>query len=98
MKSLDELTVILRAHKEELAHRYGVRQIAIFGSFARGEQQEPSDVDILVHLDKPLGLRFFELWDDLEAILGHKVDLLTPNALKQKPRLWESVKQDLTYV
>ena len=98
MQSLDELTTILRAHKEELARRYGVRQIAVFGSFARGEQRETSDVDIVVHLEKPLGLRFFELWDDLEAMLGCKVDLLTPNALQQKPRLWESVKKDLTYV
>ncbi len=98
MKTLEDVVRILREHKQELAERYGVTEIAIFGSFARGDQAEQSDVDLVVHLERPMGLRFFELWDYLEAILGCKVDLLTPNALKQKPWLWESVQKDLTYV
>ncbi len=98
MKTLKEIITVLQAHKEELAHRYGVRQIAVFGSYARDEAEASSDVDIVIQLDRPLGFAFFELWDYLEAILGQKVDLFTTDALKQKPRLWESVKEDLTYV
>ncbi len=97
MRTLEDLVRILREHKAELAERYGVRAIAVFGSFARGEQHEQSDVDIVVDLAKPLGLAFFGLWDYLESILGCRVDLLTPNALKQKPQLWETVEKDLTY-
>jgi len=98
MKSLEEILRILREHKEELAQRYGVQELAIFGSYARGEQTLVSDVDILVTLGKPLGLRFFELWDYLENLLGLQVDLLTPNAVRQKPLLWESAQHDLVYV
>jgi len=98
MKSLEEILRILREHKGELAQRYGVQELAIFGSYARGEQTLVSDVDILVTLGKPLVLRFFELWDYLENLLGLQVDLLTPNAVRQKPLLWESAQHDLVYV
>ena len=70
----------------------------IFGSYSRGEQEESSDVDILVELEKPIGFKFFELWDELEELLGVKVDLLTVNAVKQKKLLWESLKEDLVDV
>jgi len=98
MKSLEEILRILREHKGELAQRYGVQELAIFGSYARKEQTPISDVDILVTLRKPLGLRFFELWDYLENLLGLHVDLLTLNAVRQKPLLWESAQRDLVYV
>ncbi|MEN3010616.1 MAG: nucleotidyltransferase family protein, partial [Candidatus Bipolaricaulaceae bacterium] len=78
--------------------RYGVREIAVFGSHARGDPTPASDVDLLVHLEKPLGLKFFELWDYLEQLLGAPVDLVTPEALSRKPRLWESIKDELVYV
>jgi len=98
MRTLEEIKRILAEHKEELKERYGVKELGIFGSYSRGEQRELSDVDILICLKKPIGFRFLELWDYLEDLLGVKVDLLTPNALKQKPQLWESVKDDLIYV
>jgi len=98
MKTLDEIRAILAQHQQVLRQRYGVQTIAIFGSCARGEQTPLSDVDILVQVQRPIGLRFFELWDYLENILGLKVDLLTPEALQQKPALWNSVREDLIYV
>ncbi|GBC92393.1 hypothetical protein HRbin15_00863 [bacterium HR15] len=98
MRSLAEIQAILRAHQAELRERYGVRSISIFGSYARGEQTPESDVDLLVELEKPIGLRFFELWDHLESILGLRVDLLTPNALRSKPRLRQLVQEDLVHV
>jgi len=98
MKTLEEIKRILAEKKEELRERYGVKSIGIFGSFARYEQAEKSDVDIIVEFEKPIGLKFVELADYLEEILGMKVDLLTINAVKQKPTLWESIKEDLVYV
>jgi len=98
MKTLEEIKKELVKHKEGIRKKYGVRILGIFGSYARGEQKKVSDIDILVEIERPIGLRFFELWDDLEAILGVKIDLLTVKAVKQKPLLWESIKEDLVYV
>ncbi len=98
MKTLDEIKQALREHKEALRWRYGVKRIGVFGSYARGEQREISDVDVVVEFEKPIGLKFFELAEHLEEILGVRVDLLTTNALRQKPMLWENVKEDLVYV
>lgn len=98
MRGLEEARKILVEHKEEVRKKYGVVITGIFGSYSRGEQKESSDIDILVELEKPIDLKFFELWDELEELLGEKVDLLTVNAVKQKKLLWESIKEDLTYV
>ena len=98
MKTLEEIKKELVKHKEGIRKKYGVRILGIFGSYARGEQKKVSDIDILIEIERPIGLRFFELWDDLEAILGVKIDLLTVKAVKQKPLLWKSIKEDLVYV
>jgi predicted nucleotidyltransferase len=98
MKTIDEIKRILSECKEEIMQKYGVRIIGIFGSYARNEQKKTSDIHILVELERPIGLKFFELWDEIENLLGMKVDILTANAVKQKKMLWESIKEDLTYV
>ena len=55
----------------------------LFGSYSRGEQTKDSDVDIIVLLDKsrPIGLKFFGMWNDLEELLGRKVDLVSEGTL-----------------
>jgi len=98
MPNLEEIKRILAEHKEKIREKYGVRIIGIFGSYTRGEQTELSDIDILVELEKPIGLKFFELYDYFENILKIKVDILTFESLKQKPLLLESVKEDLVYL
>ena len=66
----------------------------LFGSFARGEQREDSDVDILVVLDhsQPVGLKFFGMFEDLKELLGRNVDLVTESSLAPFAR--ESVERD----
>jgi uncharacterized protein len=64
--------------------RYGVEYAGVFGSVARGEDTPESDIDILIELEHPVSLlRFFELNDALEAVLGHRVDLVTKNSLNR---------------
>lgn len=74
----------------------------LFGSFSRNEETPDSDVDILVELDRshPIGLRFFGMVDDLQAILGRKVDLVSegtllpfavPSANRDKMLIYERV-------
>ncbi|HLE15291.1 MAG TPA: nucleotidyltransferase family protein [Anaerolineales bacterium] len=81
----DSRSSILRTIKKEfpfLRDQFGVERIALFGSFARGDVHEDSDVDILVSLSKPLGFSFFQLADYLEDKLGRKVDLITATTLE----------------
>jgi len=98
MKTLEELKKILAEHKDEIREKYGVVILGVFGSYAREEQKETSDVDIIVELERPIGLKFYEFWDYIENILGTKADVLTLSALKQKTLLWEKVKEDIIYV
>ena len=78
MKTLSEIKEILRRHKEILKKKYKVKSIAIFGSYARGEQKGTSDIDILVEFYKtPDLIEFVDLKYYLEDILGIKVDLVT---------------------
>lgn len=77
----------LRAHKDELARRFGVGDIALFGSFSRDEAKEDSDIDILVRFDRPPTLRsFFGTQFYLEDRLGRRVDLVTHKALREEFR------------
>jgi len=66
----------------------------LFGSFARGEENEASDVDILVVLDhsKPVGFKFFGMWNDLEKILDRQVDFVVEGTLEDYAK--ESVEHD----
>jgi predicted nucleotidyltransferase len=86
MKTLDEIRTALRAQRPVLEREYGVTRLAVFGSYARSEQTEESDVDILVEFREPLGLRFVHLADLLERALGMKVDLLAPDSIKPNRR------------
>lgn len=98
MKSLAEIQRILNAHKGVLRERFGVRSLALFGSYARGEATPLSDVDVLVGLERPIGWEITDLHDYLEAVLGVRVDLVTEGALRRKPLLWERVRGDLIHV
>ena len=85
----------LKEHKPILEERYFVKRIGIFGSYARDEQKQESDVDIIVEFTRPVGFKFIELKLYLEEILDKKVDLVTPNALK--PQIKESVLKEVSY-
>lgn len=96
MKRLEELKQIIEHHRLVLEEKYKVKSIAIFGSYARGEQTQESDVDVLVEFSEPVGFLFIHLADYLEEILEVKVDLVTPEAIKPNRR--EYIMRDLTYV
>ena len=98
MKTLNEIKEILKKHKKELKEKYKVKSIAIFGSYARGEQTEKSDIDIMVEFyETPDYLKFFELEDYLSNLLGIKVDLVIKGAIRN-PYIKKSIEEDLTYV
>jgi predicted nucleotidyltransferase len=83
----------LREQRKLLAHRYPIRRLALFGSWARGDAAEESDVDILVDVDPSIGLRFIELAEELEQALGRRVDLVSRRAIK--PAYWSRIEPEL---
>lgn len=89
MKTFKEINDILAEYKEKIREKYGVVILGVFGSYARGEAKETSDVDILVEIERPIGLKFFELWDELEEMLGCKVDLVRAKLLRSE------IKEDI---
>ena len=95
---LEDAERILRKHKKELNEKFGVKSIAIFGSTARGESGNESDVDIIVELSRPLGFKFVSLVYYLQEILGTSVDVITKKAAKNKVNFWKSVEKEIKYV
>ncbi len=65
----------LQEHKQELKERYGITRLGIFGSVARDEAADESDVDVVVEMAPDLFGRV-SLKDELETILGENVDLV----------------------
>lgn len=88
---------MLARQRAEMARRFGVRQLSLFGSAARDELRADSDVDVLVEFEGPASFdAYFGLKDHLEALLLRPVDLVTTRGLK--PRARESVERDLVRV
>ena len=96
MLSLLEIKNTLLFHKQRLSSKYGLSNIAIFGSYARNQQTITSDLDILVEFNRPIGLEFIDLADELEYILKLKVDLVSKKGLKE--RHLRSIEKELEYV
>ena len=92
-----QILAALAERKGDIAARFRVRRLALFGSAARDELRPESDVDVLVEFE---GLAtydgYFALKDHLEALLGRPVDLVTERGLK--PRARRHVERDLVRV
>jgi uncharacterized protein len=83
MVTLNTLQHEKRAEILRLAQVHGARNIRVFGSVARAENRDDSDVDLLVEFDQGKSLLdLIGLKLDLESLLGAKVDVVTPNSLR----------------
>jgi len=99
MKTLDEIKSVLAQHKEELADRYKVSQIGIFGSYIRGEQKGKSDLDILIEFEGDAKLSLLDvvgLEIELSDLLGVKVDLVEKKSLK--PYIGQYILREVIYI
>jgi len=92
----EEILNTLSKGKPELQKRFKVSKMALFGSYARGDQQPNSDVDILVEVDPSIGLDFVTLAERIEKLLGVSVDLVSSRAVK--PRAMKYIEPELIYV
>ena len=93
MKSREDILDQLRAVKPALQQEFPLRRLALFGSWARNEQTENSDVDLLVEVDPSIGLRFVTLAERLEAAVGRRADVVSRRAVK--PSLWIRIEPEL---
>ena len=87
----------LKEHKPTLSKRFGVTELALFGSFARDQNTESSDVDILVSFNMPATSKaFFGVQFYIEDLLGCRVDLVTEKALR--PEFRPQIEREAMYV
>ena len=96
MKTREEILAVLAKQKPELQRAFPVRRLALFGSYARGDQRPDSDVDVLVDVDPAIGLRFVSLAETIEAAVGEHVDLVSRGAIS--PRHWAVIEPELVDV
>jgi uncharacterized protein len=96
MLTKEEILKRLREHKGELQQKFPVKDIALFGSYARGEQTPESDIDLLVEFSTPVGIEFVDLVLYLENFFQKPVDLVTKKGLKKV--LQPYIEKDLIYV
>ena len=84
-RAVDRYLSLLRAHLPEVAEKYHVRSLEVFGSFVRDEQTPESDLDVLVTFDTTPGLlKYIALEHHLSDLLGIKVDLVMKSGLKPR--------------
>ena len=96
-KAIEQYTQLLKDGLPDLEESYHVKQLGVFGSAARGEMREKSDVDILVEFSEPIGMfKFIDLERRLSDALSKKVDLVTKDALKPSTR--EQILNEVIYV
>jgi len=97
MKNVEEIKKTIEEHRSILEERFKVKSIALFGSYLRSEQNEESDIDILVDFYQIIDLfEFIELEDFLSEILGHKVDLVMKDTLK--PRIKDRILMEAVVI
>jgi uncharacterized protein len=84
---IDEIKNTISEKKELLRSKYNIDDIGIFGSYARGEERNNSDVDILVNFSEPIGLlKLINMENYLSELLGAKADVVIKSDLREELR------------
>jgi len=91
---------LLEEKRPHLAAEFGVTKIGLFGSHAEGRASATSDIDIVVEFGRPIGFRFLEFVEYLEALFGQTVDVLTPTGIQniRIKRVAQDITESIVYV
>jgi uncharacterized protein len=93
----DQVLSVLNQHRDEMQRRFAVKHLSLFGSAARDQLREGSDIDVLVEFEGPPTFDgYMDLKEFLEALFATKVDLATEDAIK--PRMRPLIERDLIHV
>ena len=93
----EDIISFISAHKTEFEQKFGVTKIGLFGSYARGEVHEESDIDIVVELGKPDLFNLIAIKQIIEEALGSKVDIVRLRDRMNK-FLRQRIERDAIYV
>ena len=95
----EEIIKYLKAHKDEFAQKYNISKIALFGSYARGENRPESDIDIDIAIETKLSDYFllYDFKEELEKLFHHKVDVVRLRE-KMNESLRKRIMKDGIYV
>ena len=97
MTTIESIKSILQRLKPELARKYHVSSIGLFGSVVRGDFSDAkSDIDIIVDFSKPVGIEFVDLADFLEAQIRRKIDLVSRKGIKKN--YYQQIESEIVYV
>ena len=96
MYNTEQIVEILKDQKKKLEKKYPISELALFGSYARGDNREDSDIDILVDFNGRIGIEFITLAHELEDIFQSKVDLVSRKGIK--PYYLPFVEKNLIHV
>jgi uncharacterized protein len=96
MVTLTDVKQRIGEKKPNMFSRYRIRRLGVFGSCARGDNREGSDVDIIVEFEKPAGIEFVDLAEELERCIGARVDLVSAGGIKHA--YLKAIEKDLVYV
>ena len=96
MKELATIKQIIKELKPVLEKKFHVSSIGVFGSVARNDYSENSDVDIIVDFSQPIGIEFIDLADLLEEKFHEQVDLVSKKGIK--PQYFSSIENEIVYV
>jgi predicted nucleotidyltransferase len=96
VKTKEQVLACLAQLKPHLREKFGLRELALFGSYARGDQRDDSDVDVLVDVEAAIGSRFIDLADEIERAVGLPTEVVSRRAIS--PRYFEIISKDLAHV
>lgn len=83
MYSKDQILILLKEKKPELEKKYHLSELGLFGSYARGDHHEQSDIDILVDFSARIdGFDYIRLAHELEDMFQNKIDLVSRHGIK----------------
>ena len=93
----NDVLAILRDFKQNFADKYGILEIGIFGSVARDESRDDSDVDICIKTETPNPFNLVHIKEDIEGLTGKHVDIIRVRE-KMNPYLKERIEKEGHYV
>lgn len=96
MYTTSEILDILKTKKGELEKKYPISELGLFGSYARGDYNENSDIDILVDFNDRIGIEFISLAHELEDTFHTKIDLVSRKGIQ--PKYLPFVEKNLIHV
>jgi predicted nucleotidyltransferase len=86
----------LRQVKTHLFTKYHVNTLGLFGSVVRNDFTPESDIDMVVDFNRPIGIEFVDLANELEKLLKRKVDLVSKDGIK--PKYFQEIQSEIRYV